>query len=66
MNELFKAFDELNVNKDYTLTIVYTKYCEWLITITRDIGWDSEIVVDVAGDNRPEVIKKVIENIKKI
>lgn len=66
MNELFKAFDELNVDKDYTLTIVYTKYCEWLITITHDIGWDSEIVVDIAGDNRLEVIEKVIENIKKI
>lgn len=66
MNELFKAFDELNVDKDYTLTIVYTKYCEWLVTITHDIGWDSEIVVDIAGDNRLEVIEKVIENIKKI
>ena len=66
MNELFKAFDELNVNKDYTLTIVYTKYCEWLVTITHDIGWDSEIVVDIAGDSRLEVIEKVIENIKKI
>ena len=66
MNELFKAFDELNVDKDYTLTIVYTKYCEWLVTITHDIGWDSEIVVDIASDNRLEVIEKVIENIKKI
>ena len=66
MNELFKAFDELNVDKDYTLTIVYTKYCEWLVTITHDIGWDSEIVVDIAGDSRLEVIEKVIENIKKI
>lgn len=66
MNELFKAFDELNVDKDYTLTIVYTKYCEWLVTITHDIGWDSEIVVDIAGDNRLEVIEKVIKNIKKI
>ena len=33
MEELFKAFDELNVNKTCTMTIMYDKYLEWSITV---------------------------------
>lgn len=67
MEELFKAFDELNVNKTCTMTIMYDKYLEWSITVIDEgTGWgdDARIVSDVYDKDKSIAIKKAIEKIK--
>lgn len=67
MEELFKEFDKLNVNNDYTLTIMYTKYLEWSIDVVYEgNGWSdaTKIIVDAYGKDKTMVIKKVIEVLK--
>mgnify|MGYP003290041031 CR=1 FL=1 len=66
MEELFKEFDKLNTNNNFTLTIMYTKYLEWSITIIDEgNGWDdARIVSDVYDTDKATAIKKAIEKIK--
>lgn len=66
MEELFKEFDKLNTNNNFTLTIMYTKYLEWSITIIDEgNGWDDvRIVSDVYDTDKATAIKKAIEKIK--
>lgn len=66
MEELFKEFDKLNTNNNFTLTIMYTKYLEWSITVIDEgSGWDdARIVSDVYDKNKATAIKKAIEKIK--
>lgn len=66
MEELFKAFDELNVNHTCTITIMYDKYLEWSITVIDEgTGWgDAKIVSDVYDTDKSVAIKKAIERIK--
>lgn len=66
MEELFKEFDKLNINHNFTLTIMYTKYLEWSITIIDEgNGWeDIRIVSDVYDGDKANAVKKAIEKIK--
>lgn len=66
MEELFEEFDKLNINHNFTLTIMYTKYLEWSITIIDEgNGWeDIRIVSDVYDGNKENAVKKAIEKIK--
>lgn len=67
MDELFKVFEELNVNKTCTIAIMYDNYLEWSITVIDERpGWGNEKVIsDVYDTDISVVIKKTIENIKK-
>ena len=66
MEELFEEFDKLNINHNFTLTIMYTKYLEWSITIIDEgNGWeDIRIVSDVYDGDKTKAVKKAIEKIQ--